>query len=72
MNYTTFAETLIKGLGGKENIVSVTHCATRLRVTIKDDSIVNKEHLGNTDGVMGVVKLGTQYQIILGPHLIQT
>ncbi|PAD27502.1 PTS sugar transporter subunit IIC [Niallia circulans] len=65
-NNKILAEKILKQLGGPENIVSYTHCMTRLRVTPKDSSLINKEELKKVDGVLGVVVEET-LQIILGP-----
>lgn len=60
---------IIDAFGGKENILQATHCATRLRVTAKDKSKVDKEALKNIDGVMGVVEGATQTQVVIGPEV---
>ena len=62
-------ESIVAGLGGKENIAQATHCATRLRVTPKEWDKVDKEKLQEIDGVLGVVEGGTQYQIVIGPEV---
>lgn len=66
MNYKDLAQTIIENIGGEENIASLTHCATRLRFNLKDDSKANESLLKNTAGVAGVVNKGGQYQIIIG------
>lgn len=58
--------TILKLVGGKENVASATNCMTRLRVTLKDNSKADIAGLKNTDGVLGVVEDAT-LQIILGP-----
>ena len=65
-NNKILAEKILEQLGGPENIVSYTHCMTRLRVTPKNSSLINKEELKKVDGVLGVVVEET-LQIILGP-----
>lgn len=60
------AEKILEQLGGPANISSYTHCMTRLRVTPKDESLVNKAAIKKIDGVLGVVEEET-LQIILGP-----
>ncbi|PAE44635.1 PTS transporter subunit EIIC [Bacillus sp. 7884-1] len=60
------AEKILEQLGGSTNIGNYTHCMTRLRVTPKDDSVINKAALKKIDGVIGVVEEET-LQIILGP-----
>lgn len=62
------AETIIKGLGGKENIDTVDCCATRLRVTINDEHLFNEDLIKTTES-RGIVKKGTGIQIIYGPHV---
>lgn len=62
------AETIIKGLGGKENINTVDCCATRLRVTINDEHLFNEDLIKTTES-RGIVKKGTGIQIIYGPHV---
>lgn len=66
MDYKALAKTILKNIGGKENVVSFTHCATRLRFNLKDDSKVDKSRLEATQGVMGVVNKGGQFQVIIG------
>lgn len=58
---------LIQHLGGKSNIQSVTNCMTRLRVTLHDSSVVDKDELKKIQGVLGVVEADEQLQLILGP-----
>ena len=60
------AQKILHHLGGASNIASYTHCMTRLRVKSKNESLINKEALKETDGVIGVVEEET-LQIILGP-----
>lgn len=66
MDYSKTAKSIIKKLGGKKNIVSVMNCMTRLRFSLRDESKVNDEEVKSIDGVMGVMKKGGQYQIIIG------
>lgn len=60
------AAQLLKCMGGKENIVSVTHCATRLRPQIRDKSIVDEATISELEGVAGVVNKESGLQIIIG------
>lgn len=69
MNYEKLVNTIIKNVGGKQNIASLTHCITRLRFKLKDESIANTEVLKNTDGVVTVVKSVGQYQVVIGNHV---
>lgn len=65
-NYAELAETLLAKVGGKENVSSVYHCATRLRFDLKDESIPNDDDIKAVPGVFGVTVAGGQYQIIIG------
>jgi len=56
--YDGLARIILTNVGGKSNVVSVTHCITRLRFKLKDESKANTEILENTDGVMKVMKSG--------------
>lgn len=60
------AEKCIEYVGGTQNIKSISHCATRLRFTLEDDSKVNEKELMKLEGVIKVMKVGTQTQIIVG------
>ncbi len=66
MNFENQASEIIKYIGGEENILGLTHCATRLRFTLKDDEIVDVEKIKTIKGVLGVAKNGGQFQIIIG------
>lgn len=66
MNYNQIAKDIIKDVGGKENILSAMHCATRLRLRLKDYNKVNENALTDVDQVKGVFLANDQYQIILG------
>lgn len=61
------AEQLLKNLGDKENIISLAYCMTRLRVSVNDTSLVEKEAIKKIDGVLGFVEQDNQMQIVLGP-----
>lgn len=66
MDYKQLARTILKEVGGEENIQAVGHCATRLRFNLNDDNKPNTDTLKNTPGIMGVVSKGGQYQVIIG------
>lgn len=66
MNYNQIAKDIIKNVGGKENIVSAMHCATRLRMKLKDYNKVDEDALSDVDQVKGVFLANDQYQVILG------
>ena len=66
MDYKRVAKEITDAIGGKENIVSVTHCATRLRVIVRDQEKIDKKSVENTDGVKGEFFNSGQYQVIFG------
>lgn len=66
MDYRQCASEILTALGGKENLVSAAHCATRLRLVIGDNEKVQKKTLENIDGVKGVFEAAGQLQIIIG------
>ena len=66
MDYRKSASEILSSIGGKDNIVSAAHCATRLRLVIADNSKVKKSVLENVDGVKGVFEASGQLQIIIG------
>ncbi|WP_138494011.1 beta-glucoside-specific PTS transporter subunit IIABC [Paenibacillus pinistramenti] len=69
MKYEQLAKDVIKNVGGKENVNSLTHCITRLRFKLKDESKANTDVLKNMDGVVTVVQSGGQYQVVIGNHV---
>ena len=68
-DYAAITKKIVENIGGVENIASVTHCMTRLRFVVKDEGKINDAAVKATDGVMGVVNQGGQYQIIIGNHV---
>ncbi|MBU3877595.1 beta-glucoside-specific PTS transporter subunit IIABC [Faecalicatena sp. AGMB00832] len=66
MDYESTAKKILQRVGGKENVISLVHCMTRLRFVLKDESIVDDEAVKKTKGVMGIMKKAGQYQIIIG------
>ncbi|WP_019911908.1 beta-glucoside-specific PTS transporter subunit IIABC [Paenibacillus sp. HW567] len=69
MKYEKLAQDIISNVGGKENVNSLTHCITRLRFKLNDESKANTEILKNMDGVVTVVQSGGQYQVVIGNHV---
>ncbi len=65
--YDALVTTIIENVGGKDNVDGVTHCVTRLRFKLKDESKANTQVLQNTKGVMQVISTGGQYQVVVGP-----
>ena len=70
MNISAIAKDLVPLLGGKENIVSAAHCATRLRLVLADDSKVNKAAIDKLEGVKGCFSNAGQIQVIFGTGLV--
>ncbi len=66
MDYNKCASEILSAIGGKENLASAAHCATRLRLVIADNSKVKKQTLEGIDGVKGVFEASGQLQIIIG------
>lgn len=66
MSYEKLAKEIIQGVGGEKNVVSLIHCATRLRFTLKDNSKADKEALQKNDGVITVKESGGQLQVVIG------
>ena len=69
LDYYKTAMELLKELGGNDNITNVTHCATRLRFILKDESIVNKDKVAKIPGVITTVQAGGQFQVVIGNHV---
>ncbi|MBQ4163994.1 MAG: PTS transporter subunit EIIC [Turicibacter sp.] len=65
-NYAEVANLILKAIGGKDNVVSAAHCATRLRLVLKDESKVNQAEIEKMDIVKGVFSTAGQFQIIIG------
>lgn len=70
MDYGKTAKLIIEGIGGKENIISAAHCATRLRLVIADNGKCKKEEIENIEGVKGVFEASGQLQVILGTGVV--
>ncbi|WP_428775535.1 sucrose-specific PTS transporter subunit IIBC [Vibrio sp.] len=70
MNYPVIARQLLELLGGKDNLQALAHCATRLRLALKDDSLVDESAIENLEGVKGQFKVAGQYQIIFGSGIV--
>ena len=70
MDYAKTASLVIKYVGGKNNIKSVTHCATRLRFQLRDNGLRNEEAISDLEGVKGVFLTQSQFQIIFGSGIV--
>ena len=69
--YDGLARIIIQNVGGKGNIISVTHCITRLRFKLKDEGLAQTEILKQTEGVMTVIQSGGQYQVVIGQQVAE-
>lgn len=67
MTNLELAKLLVDFLGGKDNVVKAANCMTRLRVEVKDESLVQEADIKKTEGVLGYVADGKAIQIVLGP-----
>ncbi|ORM67386.1 PTS beta-glucoside transporter subunit IIABC [Pantoea rwandensis] len=71
MQYQELADEIVAGVGGKENILSVMHCATRLRFKLKESQKAQTAVLKNNPGVIMVVESGGQYQVVIGNQVAE-
>lgn len=69
MDYSKTARQIVDLLGGEKNIKSLAHCMTRLRFALVDDSKIDDEKMKKVPGVMGVVRTGAQYQVVIGNNV---
>ncbi len=67
MTNLELAQKLVDLLGGKDNVEKAANCMTRLRVTVKDEKLVNAPEIKKTEGVLGIVTDGNSFQVVLGP-----
>ncbi|WP_219666571.1 PTS transporter subunit EIIB, partial [Clostridioides difficile] len=67
--YEQLSKEIIENVGGKDNISSLSHCITRLRFKLKDESIANDDVLKKMDGIVTVMKSAGQYQVVIGNHV---
>lgn len=66
MDYKKLAQQILEYVGGKDNVTGLTHCATRLRFNLKDESKADTKAIQGLAGISGVVSKGGQYQVIVG------
>jgi PTS system beta-glucosides-specific IIC component len=69
--YNLLATEIIQKVGGKDNIISLVHCVTRLRFNLKDESLADDEALKQMEGVITVMHSAGQYQVVIGNHVPQ-
>ena len=65
-DYKAMAASILQGLGGTANITNITHCATRLRVVVKDPAQIEQTAVKKVNGVLGLEVAGNQVQVIVG------
>ncbi len=69
MGYAHLCAEILSGVGGRDNIISVIHCATRLRFKLKDSGLSQAEKLKQVAGIITVVESGGQFQVVIGSHV---
>lgn len=72
VDYRSLAQDIVREVGGEDNITSATHCATRLRLKLRDESKADKAAIEKLPGVITVMQAGGQYQVVIGdnvPHV---
>lgn len=67
--YEALAKDIVANVGGKENVISVINCVTRLRFKLRDEKKANTDVLKKMDGVVTVMQSGGQYQVVIGNHV---
>lgn len=67
--YDGLARIIVQNVGGRDNIIGLTHCVTRLRFKLKDESKANTDILKETDGIVTVIQSGGQYMVVIGNHV---
>lgn len=69
MKYEAMIREIITKIGGRENIISAYHCATRLRFKLKEESKADEAGIKEIEGVLSVIKSGGQFQVVIGQHV---
>lgn len=69
MDYRKMAKKILEGIGGPENLRNISHCATRLRLNLRDDSKLDNEEVKQIEGVINTVNKAGQYQILIGTEV---
>lgn len=68
-DYTELAKDIVVHVGGKDNVIDLRHCVTRLRFRLKDVAKADTDYLKVREGVVTVVEAGGQYQVVIGNHV---
>ncbi|VTT37034.1 PTS system, beta-glucoside-specific IIABC component [Enterococcus casseliflavus] len=69
MDYKVMAKNILEKIGGAENVRNMTHCATRLRLTLHDTAKADDQAVENIDGVINVINKAGQYQLLIGTEV---
>ncbi|UUX33554.1 PTS transporter subunit EIIC [Fundicoccus culcitae] len=69
MKEKELASAILDAIGGSDNVSAVNHCATRLRFNVKNPELIDEETIKNTNGVIGYIVSGGQYQVVIGPNV---
>lgn len=69
VDYRSLAQEILEEIGGEDNLVSVSHCATRLRLQLRDEAKPNRAAIEKLPGVLAVVQAGGQYQVVVGDEV---
>ncbi|WEV38872.1 beta-glucoside-specific PTS transporter subunit IIABC [Lactobacillus sp. ESL0680] len=72
MDFQALAQNILTNVGGKENIVSLERCFTRLRFVLKDNSKANSDQISHLEGVIQVLNANGQFQVVLGNNVAKT
>lgn len=64
---TSMIQEILTAIGGKSNVIKCGNCMTRLRLTLHDDNLADRDTIKRITGVMGLVESDDQFQIVLGP-----
>lgn len=70
IDYCVQAERILELVGGRDNVISLTHCFTRLRFVLKDPEAARTEELRMLEGVQGILERSGSYQVVIGLEVI--
>lgn len=67
--YSNLAKEIVDGVGGKDNVISLIHCFTRLRFVLKNEDLADTESLKNNKDIVDIIQRGGQYQVVIGMNV---
>lgn len=70
-DYAKLGASIVERVGGVDNVITLSHCITRLRFKLKDESKANEDALKKTNGVIKVMKAGGQFQVVIGQDVVE-